>query len=153
MNDIKFAKLHAGETFYFCGEEVKVVGYDSVGYGASVIVEGFSKGWTADTLSPGDVILIPPVNDKIVKYWYASAYNLVGAGEVMSMRILIVGKPGAGKSRMAELIKSKYGLPIINQAITSLDRIPTERGIYVSNCINPVEAAKRKNEFKLIIIM
>lgn len=76
MNDIKFAKLHAGETFYFCGEEVKVVGYDSAGCGTSVIVEGFSVGWNADALSPGDVILIPPVNDKTVKYWYVSEYDL-----------------------------------------------------------------------------
>lgn len=76
MNDIKFAKLHAGETFYFCGEEVKVVGYDSVGCGTSVIVEGFSVGWNADALSPGDVILIPPVNDKTVKYWYVGEYDL-----------------------------------------------------------------------------
>lgn len=153
MNDIKFAKLHAGETFYFRGEEVKIVGYDSVGCGASVIVEGFSVGWSADALSPGDVILIPPVNDKTVKYWYVSEYDLVGAVEVMPMRILIVGKPGTGKSRMAKLIKSEYGLPIIDQTVTGLDHIPTERGIYVSECINPVEAAKRKDEFKLIIIM
>lgn len=153
MNDIKFAKLHAGETFYFCGKEVKVVGYDSVGCGASVIVEGFSVGWSADALSPGDVILIPPVNDKTVKYWYVGKYDLVGAEEVMPMRILIVGKPGTGKSRMAKLIKSEYRLPIANQTVTGLDHIPTERGIYVSDCISPVEAAKRKDEFKLIIMM
>lgn len=152
MNDIKFAKLHAGETFYFRGEEVKVVGYDSVGCGASVIVEGFSGGWSADALSLGDVILIPPVNDKTVKYWYVSEYDLDRAEEVMPMRILIVGKPGTGKSRMAKLIKSEYRLPIIDE-IPTLDHIPTERGIYVSECINPVEAAKRKDRFKLIIIM
>lgn len=153
MNDIKFAKLHAGETFYFRGEEVKIVGYDSVGCGASVIIEGFSGGWSADALSPGDVILIPPVNDKTVKYWYVSEYDLVGAVEVMPMRILIVGEPGTGKSRMAKLIKSEYRLPIIDQTVTDLDHIPTERGIYVSDCINPVEAAERKDEFKLIILM
>lgn len=153
MNDIKFVKLHAGETFYFRGEEVKVVGYDSVGCGASVIVEGFSVGWSADALSLGDVILIPPTDAEQAKYWYVSEYDLVGAEEVMPMRILIIGKPGTGKSRMAELIKSKYRLPIIDQTVTGLDHIPTERGIYVSNCINPVEAAKRKDGFKLIIMM
>lgn len=153
MNDIKFAKLHAGETFRFRGEEVKVVGYDSVGCGAPVIVEGFSVGWTADALSPGDVILIPPVNNKTVKYWYVSEYDLVGAEGVMPMRILIVGKPGTGKTQMAKLIKSKYRLPIADQTVTGLDHIPNEKGIYVSECINPVEAAKRKAEFELIIIM
>lgn len=153
MNDIKFAKLHAGETFYFCGEEVKVVGYDSVGCGASVIVEGFSEGWGAGVLSPSDVILIPPINDKTVKYWYVSEYELDGATHEKPTRILIIGKPGTEKSRMAELIEAKYRLPIIDQTVTGLDHIPTERGIYVSDCINPVEAAKRKDEFKLIIIM
>ena len=153
MSDIKFAKLHAGETFCFRGEEVKIVGYDSVGYGASVIVEGFSVGWSADALSLGDVILIPPTDAKQAKYWYAREYDLDRIEVEKPMRILIIGKPGTGKSRMAELIKSKYRLPIIDQTITSLDRIPSERGIYVSNCINPVEAAKRKDRFKLIIIM
>lgn len=152
MNDIKFAKLHAGETFYFCGEEVKVVGYDAVGCGASVIVEGFSVGWSADALSPGDVILIPPVNDKTVKYWYVGEYDLVDAEEVMPMHILIVGKPGTGKTQMAERVSKDYRLPIIDE-IPTLDNIPDEKGIYVSNCINPVEAAKRKDRFKLIIIM
>lgn len=153
MNDIKFAKLHAGETFYFRGEEVKVVGYDSADCGASVIVEGFSMGWTTDALSLGDVILISSADGEQAKYWYVSEYDLVDAEEVMPMRILIVGKPGTGKSRMAKLIEAKYGLPIADQIVTGLDHIPTERGIYVSECINPVEAAKRKAEFKLIIIM
>lgn len=153
MNDIKFAKLHAGETFYFCGEEVKVVGYDSVGCGESVIVEGFSVGWSADALSPGDVILIPPVNDKTVKYWYVSEYDLDGAAHEKPTRILIIGKPGTGKSRMAELIKSKYRLPIVEQTFTGWDHIPTVRGIYISDDFDPVEAAKRKDEFTLIIMM
>lgn len=155
MNDIRFAKLHAGETFYLRGEEVKIVGYDSVGYGASVIVKGFSLGWSADALSPGDVILIPPTDAEQAKYWYASEYDLDRAeGEdEKPMRILIIGKPGTGKSRMAKLIRAKYGLPIADQIVTGLDHIPTERGIYVSECINPVEAAKRKAEFELIIIM
>ena len=152
MNDIKFAKLHAGETFCFCGEEVKVVGYDSVGYGCSVIVEGFSAGWSADALSLGDVILIPPVNDKTVKYWYVSEYDLDRAEDEKPMRILIIGKPGTGKSQMAERVSKDYRLPIIDE-ISTLDHIPTERGIYVSECINPVEAAKRKDKFKLIILM
>ena len=153
MSDIKFAKLHAGETFYYRGEEVKVVGYDSVGCGASVIVEGFSVGWSADALSPGDVILIPPTDGDQVKYWYLSEYDLVGAEGAMPMRILIIGELGPETSRMAKLIKSKYGLPIIDQTVTGLDHIPNERGIYVSDDINPVEAAKRKDGFKLIIIM
>lgn len=152
MNDIKFAKLHAGEKFYFTGEEVKVVGYDSVGCGASVIVEGFSMGWSADALSLGDVILIPPVNDKTVKYWYVSEYDLDRAEDEKPMRILIIGKPGTGKSQMAERVSKDYRLPIIDE-ISTLDNIPTERGIYVSECINPVEAAKRKDKFKLIILM
>ena len=153
MNDIKFAKLHAGETFYFCGEEVKVVGYDSVGCEASVIVEGFSEGWGAGVLSPGDVILIPPINDKTVKYWYVSEYELDGAAHEKPTRILIIGKPGTEKSRMAELIEAKYRLPIIDQTVTGLDHIPTVGGIYISDDFDPVEAAKRKDEFKLIIIM
>ena len=153
MNDIKFAKLHAGETFCFCGEEVKIVGYDSVGCGASVIVEGFSVGWSADAPSLGDVILIPPTDAEQAKYWYASEYNLDRIEVEKPMRILIIGKPGTGKSRMAKLIEAKYRLPIIDQIVTGLDHIPTERGIYVSECINPVEAAKRKAEFELIIIM
>lgn len=152
MNDIKFAKLHAGETFYFRGEEVKIVGYDSVGCGASVIVEGFSAGWIADALSPGDVILIPPADAEQAKYWYVREYNLVGAEEVMPMRILTVGKPGTGKTQMAERVSKDYRLPIIDE-IPTLDNIPDEKGIYVSNCINPVEAAKRKDGFKLIILM
>lgn len=152
MNDIKFAKLHAGEKFYFTGEEVKVVGYDSVGCGASVIVEGFSMGWSADALNLGDVILIPPVNDKTVKYWYVSEYDLDRAEDEKPMRILIIGKPGTGKSQMAERVSKDYRLPIIDE-ISTLDNIPTERGIYVSECINPVEAAKRKDKFKLIILM
>ena len=153
MNDIKFAKLHAGEKFYSCGEEVKVVGYDSVGCGASVIVEGFSVGWSADALSPGDVILIPPTDGEQVKYWYLSEYDLVGAPEERPTRILIIGKPGTGKSRMAKLIKSEYRLPIIDQTVTGLDHIPDETGVYVSNGIDPVEAVKRKDEFKIIIII
>ena len=153
MDDIKFAKLHAGETFYFCGEEVKVVGYDSVGCGASVIVEGFSVGWSSDALSPGDVILIPPADGDPVRYWYVSEYDLDGAEEAMPMRILIIGELGPETSRMAKLIKSKYRLPIVDQTVTGLDHIPKEKGIYVSNSIDPVEAAKRKDEFKLIIIM
>ena len=152
MDDIKFAKLHAGEKFYFYGEEVKVVGYDSVGRGASVIVEGFSVGWSADALSLGDVILIPPVNDKTVKYWYVNEHDLDRAEDEKPMRILIIGKPGTGKSQMTERVSKDYRLPIIDE-ISTLDNIPTERGIYVSSCINPVEAAKRKDRFKLIIIM
>lgn len=153
MNDIKFAKLHAGETFCFCGEEVKIVGYDSVGCGASVIVEGFSVGWSADALSLGDVILIPSTDTEQAKYWYVSEYDLDRAEDEKPMRILIIGKPGTGKSWMAKLIEAKYRLPIIDQIVTGLDHIPTERGIYVSECINPVEAAKRKDGFKLIILM
>lgn len=152
MNNIKFAKLHAGETFYLCGEEVKVVGYDSVGCGASVIVEGVSVGWSADALSPGDVILIPPTDGEQVKYWYVGEYDLVGAEEAMPMRILIVGKPGTGKTQMAERVSKDYHLPIIDE-IPTLDHIPNEKGIYISNSIDPVEAAKRKDGFKLIIIM
>lgn len=152
MDDIKFAKLHAGETFYFRGEEVKVVGYDSVNCGASVIVEGFSMGRTTDTLCLGDVILISPADGEQAKYWYVSEYDLVGAEEVMPMRILIVGKPGTGKTQMAKLVSKDYRLPIIDE-IPTLDCIPNEKGIYVSNSIDPVEAAKRKDGFKLIIIM
>ena len=152
MNGIKFAKLHAGETFYFRGEEVKVVGYDSVNCGASVIVEGFSAGWTTDALSLGDVILIPPADGEQAKYRYASEYDLVGAEEVMPMRILIVGKPGTGKTQMAERVSKNYRLPIIDE-VPTLDCIPNGKGIYVSNSIDPVEAAKRKDGFKLIIIM
>lgn len=132
MNDIKFAKLHAGETFYFRGEEVKVVGYDSVGCGASVIVEGFSVGWSADALSPGDIILIPPVNDKTVKYWYVGEYDLDRAADEEPTRILIIGELGPETSRMAKLIKSEYRLPIVDQTVTGLDRIPTEREVYMS---------------------
>lgn len=153
MNDIKFAKLHAGETFYFRGEEVKIVGYDSVGCGASVIVEGFSVGWSADALSLGDVILIPPTDTEQAKYWYVGEYDLDRAEDKKPMRILIIGELGPETSRMAKLIRSEYRLPIIDQIVTGLDHIPTERGIYVSECINPVEAAKRKDRFKLIIIM
>lgn len=152
MNDIKFAKLHAGETFYFCGEEVKIVGYDSVGCGTSVIVEGFSVGWSADALSLGDVILIPPTDAKQAKYWYVSEYDLDRIEVEKPTRILIVGKPGTGKTQMAKLVSKDYRLPIIDE-IPTLDNKPDEKGIYVSNCINPVEAAKRKGEFKLIIIM
>ena len=153
MDDIKFAKLHAGETFNYRGEAVKVVGYDSVGCGASVIVEGFYMGWSADALSLGDVILIPPTDTEQAKYWYVSEYCLVGAKDEKPRRILIIGKPGTGKTQMAERVSKDYRLPIIDQTVTGLDHIPTERGIYVSECINPVEAAKRKDEFKLIIIM
>ena len=153
MNDIKFAKLHAGETFHCCGEEVKVVGYDSVGCGASVIVEGFSVGWSSDALSPGDVILIPPTDGESVKYWYVSEYDLDGISEENTpLRILIVGKPGTGKSQMAKRVSKDYYLPIMDE-IPTLDHIPNEKGIYVSNSIDPVEAAKRKDGFKLIIIM
>lgn len=152
MNDIKFAKLHAGETFYFRGEEVKVVGYDSVGCGASVIVEGFSVGWSADALSLGDVILIPPTDAEQAKYWYVSECNLDSDKEEnTSLRILIAGKPGTGKSQMAKRVSKDYRLPIMDE-IPTLDHIPNEKGIYVSNSIDPVEAAKRKDEFKLIII-
>ena len=153
MNDIKFAKLHAGEKFYFCGEEVKIVGYDSAGYGASIIVEGFSAGWSADSPSLGDVILIPPTDAEQAKYWYVSEYDLDRAADEKPTRILIIGEFGPETSRMAKLIKSEYRLPIIDQTVTGLDHISTAKGIYVSNCINPVEAAKRKDEFKLIIIM
>ena len=152
MNDIKFAKLHAGETFNYRGEAVKVVGYDSMGFGASVIVEGFSWGWIANALSLGDVILIPHTDTEQAKYWYVSEYDLVGTEEVMPMRILIVGKPGTGKSQMAKRVSKDYRLPIMDE-IPTLDHIPNEKGIYVSECINPVEAAKRKDEFKLIIMM
>ena len=152
MNDIKFAKLHAGETFCFRGEEVKIIGYDSVGCGASVIVEGFSVGWSADALSLGDVILISPTDTEQAKYWYVSEYDLVGAEEVMPMRILIIGKPGTGKPQMAKRVSKDYCLPIVDE-VPTLDHIPNEKGIYVSDSIDPVEAAKRKDEFKLIIIM
>lgn len=146
MNDIKFAKLHAGETFCFRGEEVKIVGYDSVGCGASVIVEGFSVGWSADALSLGDVILIPPTDTEQAKYWYVSEYDLDRAEDEKPMRILIAGKPETGKSRMAKLIKSEYRLPIIDQTVTGLDHIPTERGIYVSDCINPVGGSEKERQ-------
>lgn len=152
MSDIKFAKLHAGDKFYFRGEEVKVVGYDSVGCGPSVIVEGFSKGWGARGLITGDVILIPPCHDESVKYWYVSEYELDGAAEEKPTRVLIVGNPGTGKSQMAKLIKSKYNLPIMD-INPLLDHIPNKKGIYVSNRIDHIEAAKRKDEFELIIIM
>lgn len=151
MNDIKFAKLHAGETFYFCGEEVKVVGYDSVGSGSSVIVEGFSVGWSSDALTAGDVILIPPTDDEQVKYWYVSEYDLGGAPEERPTRILIIGKPGTGRSLMAKLMTRDYRLRIVDE-VPSLDRIPNGPGVYVSNSIDPVEAAERRDEFELIII-
>lgn len=153
MSDIKFAKLHAGEMYCFCGEEVRVVGYDSVGCGASVIVEGFSKGWSSDALVPGDVILCPPAGGEYVRYWYVSECDLDGDKEEnTSLRILIVGKPGTGKSQMAKRVSKDYRLPIMDE-IPTLDHIPNEKGIYVSNSIDPVEAAKRKDEFKLMIIM
>nr|DAG76813.1 MAG TPA: putative adenylyl-sulfate kinase [Caudoviricetes sp.] len=152
MNDIKFAKLHEGETFNYRGEAVKVVGYDSVGCGAAVIVEGFSVGWSSDALSLGDVILCPPAEGEEVKYWYVSEYDLDSDAEENPMRILIIGKPGTGKPQMAKRVSKDYRLPIVDE-VPTLDHIPNEKGIYVSNSIDPVEAAKRKDEFKLIIIM
>ena len=152
MNDIKFAKLHAGETFGFCGETVKVVGYDSMGCGASVIVEGFSFGWPSNALGPGDVILCPPTDGEVVKYGYMSEYDLDGVPDDMPVRILIIGAPGKDRTKIAKQMSKGYRLPIMGE-VPTWDHIPNEKGIYVSREIDPVEAAKRKDEFKLIIIM
>lgn len=152
MSDVKFAKLHAGETFDFCGETVKVVGYDSIGCGASVIVEGFSVGWSSDALSPGDVILCPPANGEEVKYLYMSEYALVGVPDDTPVRILIIGAPGKDRTKITKQVSKGHHLPIAGE-VPSLDHIPDKNGVYVSNGIDPVEAAKRKDEFKLIIIM
>lgn len=152
MDDIKFAKLHAGETFDFCGETVKVVGYDSIGCGSSVIVEGFSVGWYSDALSLGDVILCPPANGEKVKYWYVSEYDLDGVPDDTPVCILIIGAPGKDRTKITKQVSKDYRLPIMGE-IPTLDRILNEKGVYVSRDIDPVEAAKRKDEFKLIIIM
>lgn len=48
------------------------------------------------------------------------------AGE-KPMRILIIGKPGTGKSQMAERVSKDYRLPIIDE-IPTLDNIPDEKG-------------------------
>lgn len=153
MNDIKFAKLHAGETFCFCGEEVKIVGYGSVGCGASVIVEGFSKGWSSDALVPGDVILCPPAGGEYVRYWYMSEHDLCGVPDDIPVRILIIGAPGKDRTKITKRVSKDYRLPIAGEVLPSLDHIPDKNGVYVSYSIDPVEAAKRKDEFKLIIIM
>lgn len=152
MDDIKFAKLHAGETFDFCGETVKVVGYDSIGCGASVIVEGFSVGWSSDALSLGDVILCPPADGEEVKYWYVSEYDLDGVPDDTPVRILIIGGPGKDRTKITKQVSKGYRLPIMGE-IPTWDHILNEKGIYVSREIDPVEAAKRKDEFKLIIIV
>lgn len=152
MNDIKFAKLHAGETFDFCGETVKVVGYDSIGCGTSVIVEGFSVGWSSDDLSLGDVILCPPADGEEVKYWYVSEYDLNDVPGDTPVRILIIGAPGKDRTKIAKQLSEGYSLPIMGE-IPTWDHILNEKGIYISREIDPVEAVKRKDEFKLIIIV
>lgn len=152
MDDIKFAKLHAGETFVFCGETVKVVGYDSIGCGASVIVEGFSVGWSSCALGLGDVILCPPANGEEVKYLYVSEYDLEDIPDDTPVRILIIGAPGKDRAKITKQVSKGYRLPIMGE-IPTWDHIPNEKGIYVSREIDPVEAAKRKDEFKLIIII
>lgn len=151
MKDIEFAKLHAGETFGFCGETVRVVGYDSIGCGASVIVEGFSVGWSSDVLSLGDVILCPPADGEEVRYWYTSGYDLDDVPDDTTVRILVIGAPGKDRSRITGQVSEGYRLPIMGE-IPTWDHIPNEEGIYVSGEIDPVEAVKRKDGFKLIII-
>lgn len=151
MNDIEFAKLHAGETFDYRGEAVKVVGYDSMGCGVSVIVEGVSVGWSSTALSPGDVILCPPAGGGEVKYGYVSEYDLDGVPDDTPVRILIIGAPGKDRTKIAEQVSKGYRLPVMGE-IPTWDHILNEKGIYISREIDPVEAAKRKDEFKLIII-
>lgn len=152
MDDIKFAKLHAGETFDFCGETVKVVGYDSMGCGASVIVEGFSVGWSSDALSLGDVILCPPADGGEVKYLYVSEDDLDSVPDDTPVRILVIGAPGNDRTKITKQLSKGYRLPIMGE-IPTWDHILNEKGIYISREIDPVEAAKRKDEFKLIIIV
>lgn len=152
MSDIKFAKLHAGETFNYRGETVKVVGYGSTGCGVSIIVEGTSIGWSSFDLGPGDVILCPPAEGEEVKYGYVGEYDLDGVPDDTPVRILIIGAPGKDRTKITKQVSKDYRLPIMDE-IPTLDHIPNEKGVYVSRDIDPVEAAKRKDEFKLIIIM
>ena len=73
MNDIDFARDNAGKEYIYNAYKVKVVGYDCIGVGDSVIVSGFPWGWR--TLSSSDVILVE-VNLKTDKFYYVSMDNL-----------------------------------------------------------------------------
>ena len=56
MTDIMFAKAHMGEYFQWLGHKVRVIGYDTTGSGASVIVDS-EGGWSVDAADPTDVIM------------------------------------------------------------------------------------------------
>ena len=55
MNDIKFAKALMGEYFQLEGRKVRVIGYDTTGVGASVIID-HPRGWAIEFAGSTDVI-------------------------------------------------------------------------------------------------
>lgn len=55
MNDVMFAKAHAGEYFHLGKYKVRVIGYDADGAGDSVIID-HPRGWAIEFADSTDVI-------------------------------------------------------------------------------------------------
>lgn len=57
----------------------------------------------------------------------------------MKKKILIVGKQGVGKTKLACILSLAYGLPVTEE-IENMLSLPEEEGIYTSNVIDIVSA-------------
>lgn len=58
-------------------------------------------------------------------------------------KILITGKQGVGKTRLAELLSATYNLPV-TESVESMAVLPDEDGIYTSNSIGLKSARDAK---------
>lgn len=79
----------------------------------------------------------------------SSAHN---TKKIMKEKILIIGRPGTGKSRMAQRLAIAMGYKVIDEitGIEELKKRATPNTIYVSNAIDEQAALWHLEDFTII---